>query len=543
FVTDSQGFCIYSNPRCQEKWGLQPGEPLSSQWERTIHSEDQSRILADWTAYLQGNNGFSAEFRTHTGNENTYWVQMYAAPMFSEQGTPLGHVGTCEDITERKLAEAAQSQIIQEQAARREAEAANRMKDEFLAVLSHELRTPLNSMLGWSRLLRSKKFDEATTARALETIERNAATQAQLIEDILDVSQIIRGKLRLNLCPISLASVVEAAITSMRPTADAKAINLKFEVDGSETEIDHQQWMVYGDPVRLQQVVWNLLSNAIKFTSDGGQVQVRLSHVQGGHPDDYSSFKLQSSDSRCAQVTVTDTGKGISPEFLPYVFDRFRQADSTTTRAHSGLGLGLAIVRHLVELQGGRVQADSPGDDQGATFTIRLPLVNGDRTRATEEIVLPSSHALTSSLLTPSTTETLREHPALLTSRKILIVDDEPDTRDFLAFLLRQYGAIAVVVSSASEALAVFESVRPDLVISDISMPEQDGYSLIQQLRSLESGADIPAIALTANSREHDRDQALAAGFHVYLAKPVQEAELVSAIVQMLERRGVEARG
>lgn len=352
FLTDVEGRCTYTNPRCQTICGFNFEESLGEGWLKAVHPEDRLQALADWATWTLANREYSNEFRFQTPEGIVRQVQVRTSPMFSAQGELLGNVGTIEDITDRKQAEVARAQVIREQVARKEAEAANRMKDEFLATLSHELRTPLNSVLGWARLLRTRSFDEATVARALETIERNAKSQAQLIEDILDVSRIIRGKLHLNLRPIHLTPVIEAAIDAVRPSAEAKSIQL-------EAVLDPVVDLVTGDPDRLQQIIWNLLTNAIKFTPEGGKIEVRSLRV-GCH----------------AQIQVSDTGIGISREFLPYVFDRFRQADSTTTRSHNGLGLGLAIVRHLVELHRGSVYADSQGEGQGSTFTVQLQLHN-----------------------------------------------------------------------------------------------------------------------------------------------------------------------
>ncbi|MBW4487736.1 MAG: PAS domain S-box protein [Trichocoleus desertorum ATA4-8-CV12] len=386
----------------------------------------------------------------------------------------------------------------------KEAQDANRMKDEFLATLSHELRTPLNSILGWSRLLTNRKFDETTTTKALETIERNAQSQAQLVEDILDVSRIVQGKLQLQVRPVELLAVIEAATDAVRPAAEAKAISLKSRLNGVGSH-------VLGDPDRLQQIVWNLLSNAIKFTPRGGQVEISL------EPTD-----------TWIQIQVTDTGQGIHPEFLPHVFDRFRQADSTSTRSYGGLGLGLAIVRHLVELQGGTVSAESPGQGQGATFTVKLP-----------PLVIPSTNgalAPTSHCLLQSAAHTF--DPSLLQGVTVLVVDDENDARELLQTILEQSGANVTAVASVAEAIAAYEAIRPDILISDIAMPGEDGYALIHKVKTLEDyqAKPMPAIALTAYAREEDQDQALSAGFQMHFAKPVEPTSLVSALANLLGR-------
>ncbi|HYE66682.1 MAG TPA: PAS domain S-box protein [Pyrinomonadaceae bacterium] len=380
----------------------------------------------------------------------------------------------------------------------RSAQEANRIKDEFLATLSHELRTPLTSILGWAAMLRTNTFDQQATARALETIERNAKAQTQIVEDLLDVSRIITGKLRLEIRPIDLAPVIEMAIDSVRPTADVKGIRIKKVLDPGAGAVS-------GDPARLQQVMWNLLSNAVKFTPQGGLVEVRLQRV---------NFH--------AQITVSDTGQGISPEFLPHVFDRFRQADGTITRAHGGLGLGLAIVRHLVELHGGSVRAQSTGAGQGAAFIVDLPLV------AVHEAgrELPQ----VARAVQPGSAETVR--PPSLENLHVLVVDDELDARELLTLILATYGAKVTAVASVAEALDALERLKPDVLVSDIGLPSEDGYLLMRKVRALdpERGGRIPAVALTAYAREDDRMRALLAGYHVHLAKPINPAELIAVI-------------
>lgn len=391
----------------------------------------------------------------------------------------------------------ARSQLYEsEQAARASAEAGSLMKDEFLAVLSHELRTPLNAILGWSKLLRTRKFDEATTVRALETIERNAKLQSQLIEDILDVSRIIRGKLRLNISPINLLPVIESAIDAVLPSSNAKSIQL-------ESRISPSVGLVAADSARLQQVIWNLLSNAIKFTPDGGQVTLEVTTTESH-----------------VQIQIRDTGKGISAEFLPYVFERFSQADSTASRSQGGLGLGLAIVRQLVELHGGMVSADSLGEGQGATFTVQLPLVTRSSPSASNPLGLDT--------ITPS-------H---LNNLQVLVVDDETDAREFITTALEQYGARVEAIASASEAIEALKQLKPDVLISDIGMPGEDGYALICQVRSLDmqQGGQVPAVALTAYAREEDRIRALGAGFQMHVPKPVEPADLARVVAQLAGR-------
>lgn len=394
-----------------------------------------------------------------------------------------------------------------EQNARTQAEAANRIKDEFLAVLSHELRSPLNAILGWAQMLRSRSFDQKTTFRALDTIERNAKLQTQLIDDLLDISRIIQGKLSLNVSQVDLVSPIEAAIETMRLAAEAKSINVKFSILDSElqvnknpkSQIQNPKFLVAGDRNRLQQVIWNLLSNAIKFTSSRGIVEIKLEAIGSN-----------------AQIQVKDTGVGISADFLPHVFDYFRQADSKITRSFGGLGLGLAIVRHLVELHGGTVSAESLGIGLGATFIVQLPLIKDEGI---------SKDELNSSLIPDFSSLPLE-------GVRILVVDDEADTREFLTFALEEYGAETMVAASAAEALKALELYHPDVLLSDIGMPEEDGYSLIRKVRSLslERGGSIKAVALTAYAREEDQQRAISAGFQMHVAKPVEPAELVAAV-------------
>jgi PAS domain S-box-containing protein len=386
----------------------------------------------------------------------------------------------------------------------REAQEANRIKDEFLATLSHELRTPLTAVLGWAKLLRTGQLDSETSARALETIQRNARAQQQIIEDILDVSRIITGKLRLEVNPVELGPVIEAAMESVRPAADAKAIQM-------ETMLDAQTGFVMGDPARLQQVVWNLLSNAVKFTPHGGRIELQL-HAVDSH----------------ARISVRDTGEGIKAEFLPYVFDRFRQADGSTTRTHGGLGLGLAIVRHLVELHGGTVSAESEGEGLGSTFIITLPLSAQPQESMQEgeaELQLPGQ-------------ESELEHLANLNGLRVLVVDDEADSLEFLSISLTECGAEVRAVSSAAEALSMLEEFRPDVLISDIGMPHEDGYTLMRKVRALgpEHGGAIPAAAVTAYARSEDRMRALLAGFQTHIAKPVEPAELAAVVASLAGR-------
>lgn len=523
FLTDIEGRCNYTNPRFQALCGLTFEESLGEGWLRAVHPNDRPQVIADWSAWTLAKREYSSEFRLQTPQGIVRQIQIRTSPMLSTHGELMGHVGTLEDITERKQAEEARAQVIREQVARHEAEAANRMKDEFLATLSHELRTPLNSVLGWAGLLRTRKFDEATVARALETIERNAKSQAQMIEDILDVSRIIRGKLSLTIRPVKLIPVIEAAIDSVSPSAETKEIELN-------TVFDPGLDLVLGDPVRLQQIIWNLLSNAIKFTPESGKIEVRVLRT-GRH----------------GQIQVIDTGIGIKKDFLPHVFDRFRQEDSTTTRSHGGLGLGLAIVRHLVELHGGTVQADSEGEGKGATFTVNLLLPNNTEQPA----IRPESEQNGREQLG---VKRITETPLLSTSAdtantlsglRVLIVDDEADVRELLRTVIEESGAKVIAVESTCEALKALERLQPDVLISDIGMPREDGYTLIRKVRALEAerGGLVPAVALTAYARDEDSQQAINSGFQMHMSKPVDTARLVMLVAKLTGRTLTQKRG
>lgn len=381
---------------------------------------------------------------------------------------------------------------------------ANRLKDEFLSTVSHELRTPLTAILGWAHLIRSGQLDEKLSVNALETIERNARAQSQLVDDLLDVSRITTGNLRLDVRQVEPTSFIESAIEALRPAAEAKAVRIQKVMDTAVVS-------VAGDPARLQQIVWNLLANAIKFTPKGGRVQIRLERINSH-----------------IEIAVSDTGIGIKPEFLPHVFERFRQEDQKTTRQHGGLGLGLAIVRHLVELHGGTVEAESAGEGQGSTFIVKLPVVSIYQKSNLVERVHPTAR------------DTLPNFdcPERMDGTKVLVVDDEADTRDLLGVGLGQCGAEVITVGSAEEALEAIETEMPTVLVSDIGMPGEDGYELIGKVRALPAsrGGKIPAIALTAYARTEDRLRALRAGYQMHVTKPVELAELVAVIASLIQR-------
>lgn len=492
--------------KCSELLGLPYYTAMSYDiFLNCLHPEDRSSIHEAIGRSLKENIEYDTEFRVIWSDNNIHWIAAKGRAFYDPAGNPTRMMATIQDITKRKQAEAEKIDLLErEKAARAEAEAANRIKDEFLAVLSHELRTPLNPILGWAKLLRQRKFDEKATNTALETIERNAKLQAQLIEDLLDVSRILRGKLSLTVIPLNLVNPIEAAIETVRLSAEAKSIEI-------QTILNPNLGRISGDSSRLQQVIWNLLSNAIKFTPPGGCIEIRL---------DGGDYELGTRGLMpYAQITVSDTGKGINPDFLPYVFDYFRQADSSTTRKFGGLGLGLAIVRHIVELHGGTVAVESAGEDLGSIFTIRLPLL---KSASNPDLELNNFDSTVNTQQTP------------LSGVRVLVVDDDADMRDYIACVLEQSGAEVFVVTSAVEALEALPKIKPDILLSDIGMPNMDGYMLLRQVRSLEAenGGQVRAIALTAYAGEYDQQQAKAAGFQMHLPKPVEPDHLIEAIVK-----------
>ncbi|RCJ15922.1 hypothetical protein A6S26_06400 [Nostoc sp. ATCC 43529] len=475
--------------------GLEIGteEPGAKPWVDFIHPDDSPRIMQGVENVLAEGKEYYDEFRIIRKDQKVIWLASKGQIIRDADGQAERFLGVNIDISERKQAEEEREQLLlREQAAREAAETANRIKDEFLAVLSHELRTPLNPILGWIKLLRTRQLNEEKTAIALETIERNAKLQTQLIGDLLDVSRILQGKLTLNISCVDLAATIAAAKETVRLAAEAKSIQI-------HTEIAPNVRPFMGDASRLQQVVWNLLSNAVKFTPAGGEVKIKLE-----------------STNTYTQIQVSDTGKGIIPEFLPYVFETFRQADSATTRNFGGLGLGLAIVRHIVEMHGGTVSADSLGEDQGATFRVKFPLI--------------------ATVQQPNQNQNLPKISLNLRGVRVLTVEDDQDTRELLAFTIGQYGAQVTAVASAHEALKILKQCQPDILVCDIAMPEMDGYTLIRHIRTWpkEQGGQIKAIALTAYAGEFNQKQALAAGFQRHLSKPVDPEELIEAIASLI---------
>jgi PAS domain S-box-containing protein len=524
--------CDYFNKGWLEFTGRSLEQEMGNGWAEGVHPDDFDRCLHIYTTAFDARQSFNMEYRLRRFDGEYRWVFDMAVPRYTPSGKFVGMIGSCLDITPRKQAEEEREQLLEsEKAARQMAEVANRLKDEFLANLSHELRTPMNAMLGWTQLLRTRTLDEATTNRGLETIDRNTRSLARLVEDVLDVSSIITGKLRMTVYPVELIPVLAASIDSVRSAADAKQIRLEYV-------LDPKTGPVLGDADRLQQVIWNLLSNAIKFTPSGGKVEIRLERIMGRQATgdqagsgswDHGSERSQRFDANqpSVEIRVTDTGKGISPDFLPCVFDRFSQADGSTTRNYGGLGLGLSIVRHLVELHGGVVWAESLGVGKGASFVIRLPLAH---------MPLPDE----SSLLNPleQDSQDMSDRSPILEDLRVLVVDDEADARALLEAILERDGATVKIVSSTPEALKVFSMFKPHVLVSDIGMPGENGYSLIQQLRSLpvHQGGQTPAIALSAYAREEDRLQAERAGFQLHMSKPVSAKELVAAVANLSGR-------
>ncbi|PZV02896.1 MAG: hybrid sensor histidine kinase/response regulator [Leptolyngbya sp.] len=450
-----------------------------------IPQDEQPRVLQAIQQAVADKRPFELEHRVLRADGTTGWTVSRAVPLLDEHNEIVEWFGAASDFTERK-------QLLErEQTARENAERANRAKDEFLAILSHELRSPLNPILGWAKLLQTNQLDAAKTRRALATIERNAKLQTQLIDDLLDVAKILRGKLEISDIAINLATVIEASTDVVRTAVQAKAIALHTTLA--------DDCLVRGDSARLQQVIWNLLSNAVKFTPQGGQIELCLAAVEG-----------------CAQVTITDTGKGISRGFLPQLFDSFRQEDVSITRQYGGLGLGLSIVKYLVEAHGGSIVADSPGEGLGSTFTLRLPLM----VDATVPPPLEEAHPLA---------------VIDLTGVKVLAVDDSQDSLDLITTVLGHYGAEVRGVASAHEVLTHLTNFEPDVLVCDIAMPNLDGYALLQQIRQLppEYGSQVPAIAVTAFAREEDRHRALANGFHQHMTKPIEPEKLLRAVVEL----------
>jgi PAS domain S-box-containing protein len=473
-------------------YGLEPSEASVSTdaWIRVVHPEDRARARAFVRSVLtQGAEGYDFEYRILHPTLGVRWIQGRGRVSYDDAGAPLRVAGISRDVTEQKRIEHERELLLDsERAARAEAERANRMKDDFLAMISHELRTPLNAILGWTQLLRRPNAAPEQRERCLDIIERNTRLQAQLISDLLDVSRITTGKLHLEIAPVDLPLVVEAAIDACRSAAEAKQVTL-------DAAIDRAPLILRGDPGRMQQVVTNLLTNAIKFTPKGGRVAVSLAR-RGER----------------AVIAVRDTGQGIAPEFLPHIFHRFAQADVSMARRHGGLGLGLSIVEHLVGLHGGEVRAESEGLGRGATFTVTLPCEVGP------------------SRVEPAPATRVGDESDLHGVR-VLVVDDEPDARELAGRVLEEHGAAVVTAASGPEAIDALDAAAPDVLVSDLGMPGMDGYALIRAVRA--SGCHVRAVAVTAFARSEDRLRALAAGYEAHLAKPFEPKDLVLMVASL----------
>ncbi len=515
FMLDPNGNFTSWNIGAERILGYQEAEIIGQPFERIFSPEAIERGQPQQVLTKAITEGFSKENRWHLRKDGTlFWAHCVITPLRDENGNLRGFSKIMQDITERKQAEEEKEQLLlREQAARAvsetaqsAAEAANRSKDEFLAIVSHELRTPMTAIIGWAGMLQTGALDEAKVTLALEIIERNANLQMQLIEDLLDISRIVRGELSLSIDLVDLVEVITAAIEVVQSLADAKSIQIETILDTSIEKIS-------GDSDRLQQVVLNLLTNAIKFTPNDGRIKVQLSKELGSG-EEFS----QPSISNYVQIQVSDTGKGISADFLPHVFERFCQADSSHTRSDKGLGLGLAIARHVVELHGGTIQAQSQGIGQGATFTVKLPILEESRGESLSPLSPPS----------PSS-------PNPLTNLRVLVVDDEADVRQWITAVLEESGAKVTTFSSTRQALEALEELHPDVLISDIGMPGEDGYALMRKIREIEAerGGRIPAVALTGYARVEDYKEALAAGFQLHIAKPVRAAELIAVVASL----------
>lgn len=493
WIARPDGYHEFYNQYWWDFTGMNWEDAQGEGWSVLLHPEDHDRAMERWEHSLKTGDPYEMECRFRRSQDGEYrWFLSRALPQRAADGTIIRWFGTCTEIHEQKLVEE------QLRAARDEMASANEQKDQFLALLSHELRTPLNSILGWTRLMQEGLLEPGELPEAIDSITHNAKAQAQLIEDILDISRIINDKLSLEKRVLPLADIVKAAADAIRPQANQGKLRVAHTVEATDL-------LVEADPGRLQQVINNLLVNAVKFTPPGGRIDLRLTRTQ--------SF---------ASIEVSDTGRGIDAAFLPYIFDRFKQADSSNTRHQGGLGLGLAIARHLVEMHGGIIRAASDGPGKGATFTVLLPVVavdlrNADKNPEVNQ-VLPAAHALQ--------------------DLQILIVDDDVSAQEMIALTLRKFGAQVDCASSVNQALEHLEQGFPQLLISDIAMPGADGYELIRAVRKMESDHErrIPAIALTAYASVQDRSRAMELGFHLHLSKPIEPLQLIRAVVALAPR-------
>jgi PAS domain S-box-containing protein len=503
-----EGQVNYVNDPWYAYSGLGREQTAGFGWLDAMHPDDRDRCMASYREALRTGTSYRFELRNRRADGQYRWFLMRAEPMRDSAGCITGWFGTSVDINDLKLAQEARARLLaQEQILRLEAETvtrgaqvANRVKDEFLATLSHELRTPLNAILGWTQTLQSGNTRKETLLRGLAQIEQSAQAQAKLIDDLLNVSDIVAGRLRLEVQPMRLIPTIQAAVETLYPAINAKDIRL-------DTDFDTAADVVAGDPVRLRQIIWNLLANAVKFTPRFGRIHVRLSRIDAN-----------------AVISVRDTGEGISPEFLPYVFDRFRQADASSRKRHGGLGLGLAIVRHLAEMHGGTAEAQSEGEGRGSTFSVCIPIRTG-----WDDMRGPAA---------ANGAKSVRTRRQRLTGLRILTVDDDRNTREMLQEALERAGAEVISADSARDALARMRTFRPDVLVSDIGMPHEDGYDLLRQIRLLpdEDGGNVPAIALTGYAREEDQQATREAGYQAVTPKPVDLDKLLSAIASMAEK-------
>ena len=488
WTASANGEVDYFNQRWIEYTGIPLEETVNSDWSIILHPEESARFRSTWAESVSTGRKYNMEARLRGADGVYRWFLVKARPLRNQQGKIIRWYGTNTSITHiKKLEERLRQQT-------EDLIKANQLKDEFLAIVSHELRTPLNPILGWSQLLAAGKLDPEKTAAGITIIERNAKLQTQLIDDLLDVSRILRGKLNLNQTPLDLEMVIKSALTTVQLAGEVKSIQIK-------TEFEPNIGQVLGDAGRIQQIIWNLLSNAIKFTPEGGHILVKLGKI-----------------GTQALIQVQDTGQGIDSEFLPHVFDRFRQAEGGNTRQFGGLGLGLAIVRHLSQLHGGTVAVASEGKGKGASFSVKLPLMD-----------TPTVEPIDINPIEPSVK--LNRFSGI----KILVVDDEVDSLDILTLVLEQEGAEVISVASAAAALEALSKLTPDLIVSDIGMPKTDGYTLMSQIRHLSEGKNIPAIALTAYAGEVNQQLSLEAGFNRHLAKPINIPELIAAITELVQ--------
>src|SRR5215831_1495906 len=513
WMSGTDKLCTFFNKPWLDFTGRAIEEELGNGWTEGVHQEDYDRCIEIYFKSFEAREPFEMEYRLRRHDGVYRWMLDHGIPRFSPGGDFLGYIGSLIDITERKLAEAEREQLAQEQVARATAEAANRSKDEFLAMVSHELRSPLNAILGYTRMLRSGPVDRESINNVISIVERNAKAQLQIVEDLFDSARIISGKLRIEPGPVDLVPVLEAALDTARSAAEAKGVTLVADF-GPRPE------QVLGDPTRLQQIVWNLLTNAVKFTPEGGRVELRMEE-----------------DADNVRITVSDTGRGIEPGFLPFIFEHFRQADSSTARRHGGLGLGLSLVKHLVELHGGTITAESEGQGRGAAFTVTLPRRQFEFIEAPPRAVTPREVRTEGAIMI--------DRNLSLEGMSVLVVDDQEEARELLVQALGEYGAQATAVSSGVEVLAYLSDPpggkQPDALILDIAMPDEDGYTVLKKVRALEAArgdaADqIPAIALTAYGRSEDRLRALQEGFQMHVTKPVEPAELAVVIASVTTR-------